>query len=79
MSVLKRACGDAGIPVSSSGNYVRGINGLFEKMWAGAPAGCTAWGNASSYGADSYTLSGGESIQWLYTCNMGADVGNTMG
>lgn len=31
MSVLKRACGDAGIPVSSSGNYVRGINGLFEK------------------------------------------------
>lgn len=31
MSVLKRACGDAGIPVSSSGSYVRGINGLFEK------------------------------------------------
>ena len=30
-----------------------------------------------SYGADSYTLSGGENIQWLYTCNMGADVGNT--
>lgn len=28
-------------------------------------------------GADSYTLSGGESIQWLYTCNLGADVGNT--
>lgn len=34
-------------------------------------------GTFPSYGADSYTLSGGESIQWLYTCNMGADVGNT--
>lgn len=78
MSVLKRACGDAGIPVSSSGNYVRGINGLFEKN-VGRSSGwmyCVG-GTFPSYGADSYTLSGGESIQWLYTCNMGADVGNT--
>ena len=78
MSVLKRACGDAGIPVSSSGNYVRGINGLFEKN-VGRSSGwmyCVG-GTFPSYGADSYTLSGGENIQWLYTCNMGADVGNT--
>ena len=78
MSVLKRACGDAGIPVSSSGSYVRGINGLFEKN-VGRSSGwmyCVG-GTFPSYGADSYTLSGGESIQWLYTCNMGADVGNT--
>ena len=78
MSVLKRACGDAGIPVSSSGNYVRGINGLFEKN-VGRSSGwmyCVG-GPFPSYGADSYTLSGGENIQWLYTCNMGADVGNT--
>ena len=27
--------------------------------------------------APASTLSGGENIQWLYTCNMGADVGNT--
>lgn len=78
MSVLKRACGDAGIPVSSSGNYVRGINGLFEKN-VGRSSGwmyCVG-GTFPNYGADSYTLSGGENIQWLYTCNMGADVGNT--
>lgn len=78
MSVLKRACGDAGIPVSSSGSYVRGINGLFEKN-VGRSSGwmyCVG-GTFPNYGADSYTLSGGESIQWLYTCNMGADVGNT--
>ena len=78
MSVLKRACGDAGIPVSSSSNYVRGINGLFEKN-VGRSSGwmyCVG-GTFPSYGADSYTLSGGENIQWLYTCNMGADVGNT--
>lgn len=78
MSVLKRACGDAGIPVSSSGSYVSGINGLFEKN-VGRSSGwmyCVG-GTFPSYGADSYTLSGGESIQWLYTCNMGADVGNT--
>ena len=78
MSVLKRACGDAGIPVSSSGSYVRGINGLFEKN-VGRSSGwmyCVG-GTFPSYGADSYTLSGGENIQWLYTCNMGADVGNT--
>ena len=78
MSVLKRACGDAGIPVSSSGSYVRGINGLFEKN-VGRSSGwmyCVG-GTFPSYGADSYTLSGGENIQWLYTCNLGADVGNT--
>ena len=78
MSVLKRACGDAGIPVSSSGSYVSGINGLFEKN-VGRSSGwmyCVG-GTFPSYGADSYTLSGGESIQWLYTCNLGADVGNT--
>ena len=78
MSVLKRACGDAGIPVSSSGSYVSGINGLFEKN-VGRSSGwmyCVG-GTFPSYGADSYTLSGGENIQWLYTCNMGADVGNT--
>ena len=78
MSVLKRACGDAGIPVSSSGSYVRGINGLFEKN-VGRSSGwmyCVG-GTFPNYGADSYTLSGGENIQWLYTCNMGADVGNT--
>lgn len=78
MSVLKRACGDAGIPVSSSGSYVKGINGLFEKN-VGRSSGwmyCVG-GTFPSYGADSYTLSGGENIQWLYTCNMGADVGNT--
>lgn len=78
MSVLKRACGDAGIPVSSSGSYVRGINGLFEKN-VGRSSGwmyCVG-GTFPGYGADSYTLSGGENIQWLYTCNMGADVGNT--
>lgn len=78
MSVLKRACGDAGIPVSSSGSYVKGINGLFEKN-VGRSSGwmyCVG-GTFPNYGADSYTLSGGESIQWLYTCNLGADVGNT--
>lgn len=77
MSVLKRACGDAGIPVSSSGSYVKGINGLFEKN-VGRSSGwmyCVG-GTFPNYGADSYTLSGGESIQWLYTCNLGADVGN---
>lgn len=74
MSVLKRACGDAGIPVSSSGNYVRGINGLFEKMWAGAPAGCTVWGEPSPAMARTAirspaarTSSGSTPVIWVQT------------
>ena len=81
--VLKRACSAYGIQLEYSWSpmyntyYVEGINNLYE-FDCGSESG---WmykvdGWFPNYGCSAYTLSGGESIVWCYTCNgLGADVG----
>lgn len=81
--VLKRACSAYGIQLEYSWSpmyntyYVEGINNLYE-FDCGPESG---WmykvdGWFPNYGCSAYSLSGGESIVWCYTCNgLGADVG----
>ena len=80
MQVLQRACRDAGIPMVNKSGYISAIGGVYDHISDAYPS--SGWmycvdGWFPNYGAGSYTLSGGESIQWLYTLDGGADVGNT--
>lgn len=57
--------------------YVEGINYLYE-FDAGDLSG---WmfnvnGEFPSYGCSEYVLKEGDAVQWLYTCDLGKDVGN---
>ena len=77
MDVLKRACRDAGLAVSAGGSYVSSIGGLSDRIDRAHPS--SGWmycvdGWFPNYGCNSYTLSGGESIEWLYTLDGGSDV-----
>lgn len=81
--VLKRVCSAYGIQLEYSWSpmyntyYVEGIHNLYE-FDCGSESG---WmykvdGWFPNYGCSAYSLSGGESIVWCYTCNgLGADVG----
>ena len=81
--VLRRACSDYGIALEYSyspsygSDYVEGINNIYE-FDCGPQSG---WmyqvdGWFPNYGSSGYTLSGGESITFCYTCTgMGEDVG----
>ncbi len=56
--------------------YVEGIGQLYE-FDCGELSG---WnfivdGDGASYGSDKITLSGGEVIEWRYTCDLGRDIG----
>ncbi len=56
--------------------YIEGINQLYE-FDCGELSG---WnyivdGEGASYGADKIELSGGEVIEWRYTCDLGRDIG----
>lgn len=81
--VLKRACSAYGIQLEYSWTpmynsyYVESINHLYE-FDCGPESGWMYMVNGwfPNYGCSGYTLSGGESIVWCYTCNgLGADVG----
>lgn len=85
--VLRRACDLAGIALEASWTpmynsyYIEGIGNLYE-FDCGEQSGWTYKVNGwfPNYGASSYTLSDGDSIVFLYTCNgYGADVGGGMG
>lgn len=58
--------------------YVEGIHQLYEKD-CGTESGWMYCVNGSfpNMGCSSYTVHDGDVIQWLYTCDLGADVGNT--
>ncbi|SMB82945.1 S-layer homology domain-containing protein [Desulfonispora thiosulfatigenes DSM 11270] len=82
-SILERELpGQVQFSGSGSSIYVRGINGLFEfdkgpeSGWMFAVNGDFIQGSASNY-----ELENGDSVEWLYTLNMGKDVGdkNTSG
>lgn len=60
-----------------SGNYVKGINYLYAQD-AGNESG---WmykvnGQFPNYGCSGYTVAEGDAIVWVYTCDLGRDVGD---
>lgn len=64
-----------GASVGGSSSYVRSIGGLAE-FACGKGSGWLYFVNgvAPNYGCGSYLLQGGESITWMYTCDLGSDV-----
>ena len=81
--VLKRVCKSKGIHMESSytpiydSAYVEGINQLYE-FDCGSQSGWMYKVNGwfPNYGCSQYKLSDGDVIAWVYTCDLGADVGD---
>ena len=60
-----------------SGKYIEGINYLYE--FDGGPL--SGWmyrvnGQFPNYGCAAYTVEEGDAIVWMYTCDLGMDVGD---
>ena len=81
--VLKDECRRRGIHMEFSLTpaygtaYVEGIGNIYE-MDAGSLSGWTYMVNGEffNYSASEYPLADGDEVAWLYTCDLGADVGN---
>lgn len=80
--VLQRVCRDNGIQMESSWTatynsaYVEGINNLYEfDVGSGSGWMYKVNGWFPNYGCSSYELKSGDNICWVYTCNLGDDVG----
>ena len=80
--VLKRVCNQAGIQMESewtpmyNSYYVSGINNLYE-FDCGDLSGWMYKVNDwfPNYGCSRYQLQNGDVIEWVYTCDLGDDVG----
>ena len=80
--VLKRLCRDKGIQMEASmtpvydSAYIEGINNLYE-FDAGESSGWMYSVNGAfpAVGCSKYPLKNGDSVCWVYTCDMGRDVG----
>ena len=84
--VLKRVCRENKIhmefsetPVYQSA-YIEGIGNLYE-FDCGEGSG---WmyrvnGEFPNYGCSRYTLADDDTVEWVYTCDFGADVGGGLG
>ena len=81
--VLQRVCKEAGIQIESSftpaynSAYVEGINNLYEfdcGELSGWMFSVNGW--YPNYGCSKYTVNAGDEICWVYTCNLGKDVGD---
>lgn len=81
--VLQRVCREAGIQMESSftpaynSAYVEGINNLYEfdcGQLSGWMFSVNGW--YPNYGCSKYTVNAGDEICWVYTCNLGKDVGD---
>ena len=81
--VLQRVCRDKGIHMESSftpaynSAYVEGINQLYEfdcGELSGWMYNVNGW--FPNYGCSKYTVSDGDVINWVYTCDLGKDVGD---
>lgn len=59
--------------------YVQGINYLYE-FSCGSTSGWVYMVNGEfpNYGCSKYELSDGDVVEWVYTCNLGQDVGYSM-
>lgn len=81
--VTKRVCMENQIPFEFTLSpvyhtaYIEGINNIYE-FDCGSTSG---WlyrvnGEFLSYGCSDYLLKDGDILEWVYTCNLGKDVGN---
>lgn len=81
--VLQRFCRDHGIHMESSWTpmynsaYIEGINNLYE-FDVGNESGWMYKVNGwfPNYGCSRYQVEAGDVICWVYTCDLGADVGD---
>ena len=80
--VLQRVCRDNGIHMDSiwtttyNSAYVKGIANLYEfDVGEGSGWMYKVNGWFPNYGCSSYTLKNGDVICWVYTCDLGDDVG----
>ncbi len=80
--VLQRVCRENGIHMESSWTpmynsaYVEGINNLYEfdvSQGSGWMYRVNGW--FPNYGCSRYALQNGDVVEWLYTCDLGNDVG----
>lgn len=80
--ILRRVCRENHIHMEFSSSpvygsaYIEGIGNLYE-FDCGDGSG---WmyrvnGEFPNYGCSQYTLSAGDTVEWVYTCDFGADVG----
>ena len=79
-TVLRRVAKEAGIPVVASGGsknpYVEGINNLFEfDRGAGSGWMVEVNGNFVQRSAGQMKLNVGDEVRWVYTLELGKDVG----
>ena len=60
--------------------YVQGINNLYE-FSCGELSGWMYRVNGvfPNYGCSKYVLKDGDVVEWVYTCDLGRDVGGYMG
>ena len=80
--VLQRLCRENGIHMESSWTpmynsaYVEGINNLYE-FDVGSLSGWMYSVNGwfPNYGCSRYALQNGDVVEWVYTCDLGYDVG----
>jgi len=80
--VLRRETRASGIHMEYASNpmfnsvYIEGINNLYE-FDCGELSGWMYRVNGwfPNYGSNSYTLKQGDEIEWVYTCDLGDDVG----
>lgn len=81
--VLQRVARQYGIPLEYSytaiygSSYIEGINNLYE-FDCGEASGWIYLVNGyyPGYGSSQHVLNDKDVIKWVYTCNLGADVGN---
>lgn len=84
--VLQRVCRAQGIHMESNWTpaynsaYIEGIGNLYE-FDCGEGSG---WmyrvnGEFPNYGCSRYTLADGDTVEWVYTCDFGADIGGGLG
>ncbi|MEG0830135.1 MAG: DUF4430 domain-containing protein [Anaerovoracaceae bacterium] len=80
--ILSREARKAGISVESvstpgyNSKYIEGIDNLYEKD-CGSQSGWQYKVNGwfPNYGCSRYKVKSGDSISWLYSCNLGKDIG----
>ncbi len=82
--VTKKICTERNIPFEFSiapmyhTAYIEGINNLYQ-FDCGTASGWeySVNGKFYGYGCSEYKMKNGDRIEWLYTCDMGKDIGNT--
>lgn len=81
--VLKRICKENNIQMESSytpgydNYYIEGIAQIYEKD-CGTKSGWMYCVNGTfpNYGCSDYKLKNGDVVEWRYTCDLGADIGD---